>query len=135
MSEPLKAGRELDAVVAEDVFGLVRCTAGYAHGPRGYPNTTCYALPESPDQGGELRCYSTEIAAAWEVVEKCLATFPDHERQAGVDAFEHRGALLWRITLRSGTGADAETAPLAICLAALEAVRARPTEQEPHSES
>lgn len=58
----LPAVRALDALVAEKVFGLVRCT--------GCDYYECYAQPDSPNHGGELRGYSTRIEDAWEVVEK-----------------------------------------------------------------
>lgn len=66
--------REIDALVAEKVMGLVRCTAS-CHDPsrKGYQPGICHAQPDSPDRGSETSCYSTDIAAAMEVVEKMRA--------------------------------------------------------------
>jgi len=85
----LLPGRELDALVCERVFGLVRCR-GEKH-DASYPNTYCYAATDSPTEGAEARCYSTEINDAWEVVaamrEKynCLLTLEQY-LAAGVNA-------------------------------------------------
>lgn len=58
--------RELDEKIATTLFGLVPCQATL-HRSEPWP---CYAQPESPAKGGELRWYSTDIAEAWTVVEK-----------------------------------------------------------------
>jgi ABA sandwich protein len=148
------AGRELDALVAEHVMGWVPLGIG----PRGITaggegplapgwvgfwdgNWTRWTAMPEPTEEDEERAVpwspSTDIAAAWEVVEKCATLFPAHEQQAGVDRMMtrypttviDRGTVVyadavyyWRATLRQGTSADAKTAPLAICLAALKAV-------------
>jgi len=182
MSEPLKAGRELDALVAEKVMGLRvagRCCAVFVEGewsihpdsePAGW---ACYAgiepvyaradcdcaeplvrEYESPEKaalyaeidaerekrqsaaiaktGHRTYClrivpnYSTEIAAAWEVLEKIgRAT----EIRWHPKAEQHVLVMIGVYDTPGGV-AEAETVPLAICLAALEVVRARPTEQE-----
>ena len=123
MSE-LKAGRELDALVAEKVMGRVWAVA---------PMTAPIKVLIEPQfktgdwqelKGGEiasfgnLPLYSTDIAAAWEVVEKLRGD----RITVGVTAYDrdveceiHIGGLH---TVR------AETAPLAICRAALKAVDA-----------
>src|SRR5437899_3127619 len=109
----LKAGRELDALVAERVMGLVRCEALHHVIEGGY----CHALPTSRDKGGETPCYSTSIAAAWLVVEKL-------QTQACVwDLVEDKGG--WFATAHCygperHYGEWASTAPFSICLAALE---------------
>lgn len=94
--DSLPAGRELDALIHDKVMGLEWCI-------------------EHP----ELQPYSTDISAAWEVVEK----------------LNHHGFLLSFLNTRSPGNrylvefrdkgdyvAAADTAPLAICRAALKAL-------------
>lgn len=59
--------RELDKFLARRLFGLVLCTAA-AHDVT-MPREFCWADPESPDQGGELRSYSTSYEGMGEVLE------------------------------------------------------------------
>ena len=108
--ENMQAGREMDAIIAEKVFKL---------------DAACWV--EACEVEGHLIAeYSTDIAAAWEVVEK-------------LDLF-NRDLALMRTSggygiyplVRDVTGAQVldichpvakdETAPLAICRAALLAV-------------
>ena len=122
----LPAGRELDALVAEKVMGQVPCDAWR-------PFT---ALPPQwmKDKGecGHAACfpaqmgpaaYSTDIAAAWEVVEKITAP----GRLTG-GAWRHLNGkydAVFSEQLGGGVFAmsdEAPTAPLAICHAALKAV-------------
>lgn len=87
----LKPGRELDALVAEKVMG------------------------------GELRPYSTDISAAWEVVEK----YKWAEPELRYSDEQH----CWVFSLHKASGYPNEcgdTAPHAICLAALRAVGYEP---------
>ncbi len=127
----LLPGRELDALVCERVFGLVRCR-GEKH-DASYPNTYCYAATDSPTEGAEARCYSTEINDAWEVVaamrEKynCLLTLEQYLMNS--DEYEDWGATFRHRetdTEHSSTAGlfESQTAPLAICRAALLAVGA-----------
>lgn len=92
----MEAGRELDALVAEKVFGHLKPYQAY---PNGTP------------------CFSTSIAAAWEVVGKC-------ELFKTYDFHQDRRNGKWQI----GWGSDSayfsakfegDTAPHVICLAAL----------------
>lgn len=104
-----ESGRELDALVAVKVMGMV------------------FLDPENPPIHipGVIPRYSTDIAAAWEVVEKIKAT-------------SSRGYVLdfirgeWTVGSRScgdagepelydSEAGTAEEAPLAICRAALKA--------------
>lgn len=62
------AGRELDTLIAERIMGLVHCKSTYHAHDEGW-GKFCFATPDSPAWGGELRAYSTEIADAWLVVE------------------------------------------------------------------
>lgn len=123
MSE-LKAGRELDALIAEKVMGWKR-------GPkRQYIEGENWLLPDgaSPHyrEGavGGLKAiipsFSTDIAAAFEVFEKLAEQFAD----VGVHALS-RGfweAEIYDESKAEWIRASARTAPLAICLAALKAV-------------
>ena len=126
------AGRELDALVAEKVMGLSPCHFAM-RGAIGM-NTVwqCQHADQTPDFSrncfdatGELgpHRYSTAIAAAWEVVEK----FQHDGWAVEVDwCPAHEQGPCWFSEL-SKTGPDyyrdhADTAPLAICFAALEAI-------------
>lgn len=116
----MKPGRELDALIAEKVMGLKRSD----HWPvvdlredRSRP------LDRWDDDQGNivpLPAYSTSIEAAWEVVEKIASLkncwrlrLEKHPQGWSVD-FETE----WKVEL------VAETAPHAICLAALKAMGA-----------
>lgn len=116
----LKAGPELDALVAEKVMGRVSDHAVYPLMGSGEGCSVCgrTSLREVGARltGGCARPYSTKISAAWEVVEKsdildrgCLGDDDTgwYVRDCS-DRYLVTGAL---------------TAPLAICLAALKAVR------------
>jgi len=104
-------GRELDALVAEKVMGWIKRPkgAGTAHL---WISSDKQAFHES-----ELPAYSTDIAAAWQVVEKLTRRddklFFTLETPISGSAWE-----CWF----SGEWAEGETASHAICLAALKAV-------------
>lgn len=123
--DAMPAGRELDALVAEKVMGWTACDANEAyprwmHGDPGdefaeagrgrgcAPLTTAWRVPYSR--------YSTDIAAAWEVVEKVRG---DRDVWLQWDS----ETSIWGCQFFSG-GHEcfADTAPLAICRAALKAV-------------
>lgn len=119
----MKAGRELDVLVAEKVMGQT----DFAHlemkweegssrdGKDGWSGFVCPCCGDS--ELSQQMCampYSTSIADAWQVVEK--ATY----YEASWSGLHH-----WYLELGEGHGeAEAQTAPLAICLAALKAVGA-----------
>lgn len=105
--ENISAGRELDALIAEKVFGLVPCQAEVHEGAYMRP---CHANPDSPTSGGETRCYSTNISAAWEVAEKLKITVRPSGGQWWAALMHEHDPGMW---------IPADTAPLAICLAAL----------------
>ncbi len=121
----MNAGRELDKLVAENVMGHVpdptrcdRCGWKLENTPTaGCVKDNCSMRP-MPELRGP-RPYSTSIEAAWEVVETMkLAVQPVHPYagrwMAGTKDPAH-GGLYWdEVT-------EAESAPLAICLAALRA--------------
>lgn len=105
----LKPGRELDALIAEKVFGDKPI------------RTDCEVYNR---HGGWLRPYSSSIEAAWEVVEKMTAR-PGFELDCQITPAKGPGGLGWYCNFGdSRHGEYGETAPHAICLAALKAVRA-----------
>jgi hypothetical protein len=115
----------------------------------GWRPTGLRGAPETPEMSGftgkadaerwiasVCPAYSTDIAAAWEVVEKVWATLP----KTGYGTFRallHRrdpdGRWICEFApnahgdWRTHATAEADTAPLAICLAALRAVGAEVT--------
>ncbi len=128
---PLEAGRELDALVAEKVMGLdVRSThsdydptftsrevvAGHEALMRLTSGDPKYFLPH----------YSTNMEAAWPVVEKLheqghavsVATYSLY----GCSVSEYRWQCVMAMGVRQVAHEVAPTAPYAICLAALKAV-------------
>lgn len=108
------SARERDALVAQKVMGEIVTwrTATVGGVERKWPT----------EHGIMCRYYTTDIAAAWEVVERMeqlgwrfdLSTYQAFTMMTGVD-FEH-------ITSDGLAEATCETAPEAICVAALRAV-------------
>lgn len=109
--DAMVAGREMDALVAEKVMGL----------KPPWPILAFYE-PSPP-------AYSTDIAAAWEVLDKAFDVVPGME--SGFPAVLH-WRNDWRVAMLDGNCvpmkttdggklivAIASTAPLAICRAAL----------------
>lgn len=128
----MKAGRELDAVVAMEVMDY----KFVAHGPGSF-DSGHYLRPIQMADGkhteiktliGDLPAFSTDIAAAWEVVEKLGRDgWWQRLERDWVDA-----EAPWECYLMpseslnlDNASARADTAPLAICLAALRAARLR----------
>lgn len=113
-----KPGRELDALVAAKVMGLI-CGKDW-HDP-------CFD-PQFCDQ--PLHSYSTSISAAWEVVEKlrrrccCIEINSDHQYVWDVRMRIDRDGLHDRMDWDVWIKAE-ESLPYAICLAALEAVEGK----------
>ena len=115
------ASRELDALVAEKVMGFdtsqlktmpIAC-------PDGRPGCCVVHYDTFFANGSSLPPYSTSIAAAWEIVEK---------RVSEAKSTDNDFALVWEPEQNTwcaqfdGIQAFADTAPLAICRAALKAV-------------
>ena len=138
----LPAGRQLDALVAEKVMGYVWRTAGteesfgrlLVESPISLPMASMTepsngVEPLRIDAFGSVLSYSTNIAAAWLVVEKLIADgwFIDmtHEGTWRVRLTKHfpmkRGK--WQPSLEPEAVLDVSL-PLAICRAALKAVAA-----------
>lgn len=111
----LDAGRQLDALVAEKVlkFKLDYEFADIYNGP------LVPGLRDQYDEMGILPHYSTDIAAAWEVVERM--------RSGGWRLELRDWVTYWSARFNSdpdsqGRFAKEEDVPHAICLAALKAV-------------
>ena len=111
-----KSEREIDALIAEHVMeidGVVLHTNGYA----------VFRTRADDRVTGEwfaIRHYSTQMSAAWEVVEK-LESRGAHFllKKTG-----QKGTNTWCAEFEPGKSVSAETAPLAICLCALKSVNA-----------
>jgi len=108
MSE-MKAGRELDALVAEKVMGWTLSGRVWID-ERGHLQTI------EPTSFGSFEP-SSDIAAAWEVVEKMRARGLIVDLTLGAGAYCRIGGF------RPFAEERGATAPLAICLAALKAVQ------------
>ena len=137
----MKAGRELDTLVAEKVMGLqlMRWTNHPTFEPvvirgDGRCNRCGWPLFDNPEKGctaencsmrpmpdyPRIPDYSTSIAAAWEVVEK-VQLFNSLALAQQDGTWEKP----WAVIEQGEDGdmiSEAVTAPLAICLAALKAV-------------
>lgn len=125
------AGRELDVLVAEKVFkwhNIQSLAMLMDDGLMGWD--MCGNYPDSPPYEASHRIprYSTSIAAAWEVMEKLA--------KDGLVLSLERGDK-WRSAFRKNLPSYfeqmeyvvADTAPLAICLAALKAVSYEPPQE------
>ncbi len=114
--DSFKAGRELDALIGEKLFGV---SYEFVYDD--------YMIPDPDDPIAYDVCphYSTDITAAWQVLEKLLTMTENQDIH-----LEHLGSGeegYWGVSTCYEMGewkdwARAETAPLAICLAALQAV-------------
>lgn len=122
----MEAGRELDALIAEKVMGLTRHDESYVTESIGKVlrfvwRDGCGDCVYSGDMF--LPHYSTNIADAWGVVERLVSTPGPNGDHHSVRVDYSGDAVVvidenedWQVS------AIAETAPLAICLAALKAV-------------
>ena len=119
--DTLQAGPELDALVAEKVMGWA-----FADGCWNEPSGPRRAHPRSVYN--HFPYYSTDIAAAWEVIEKLpgpgIALFKTYNGgwQARTKVCNYPGSM-HVIENDCCIFSDAPTAPLAICRAALKAVQ------------
>lgn len=136
----MQASRELDALVAEKVMGYTLRFAAKAWTDADWmgsdtPTETnvmaIYApfeqFPRSGAFDKSIPHYSTDIAAAWEVVEKlyerglCVGVSTLHEWKTKCECSVYYADMAQRMV----ANADADTAPHAICLAALKALEVR----------
>ncbi len=121
-TEALKAGRELDRMVAQRVFGQELDPENMMLRPADYPWT--------------VPAYSTDIAAAWTVVEKLagyvsgrerpwwsVAVFHPKPEQVMCVVYVCPPGYLISDTEEKVANVVANTAPEAICLAALKALQ------------
>lgn len=121
----MEPGRELDALVAEKVMGWEQ-VQDPPHTYIAYNTPTGFRLPE------EIPAYSTDLNAAWKVVEAmrrrgfwCQMRTPFGTPEQKLDdgcwaGFTPHGTSGWNGKPDNWTSAP--TAPHAICLAALKAV-------------
>ena len=122
--DTLKAGRELDALVAEKVMGWKECTV--EAGITGQAALGSIGAWYWIDEGGRkmiegyVKPYSKNIAAAWEVVEKLL----ESGESVAVRQGQIPSGMIRQCCIGFREGVEAETVPLAICRAALVAVGA-----------
>ena len=131
----MKPGRELDVIVAEKAMKFSRrAYSEVGAGWRDDENSTFY-----PDYTDSLPFFSSDISAAWEVVEKVKASTFNWSSGSGFWDGNQTGHRLvvelkgdqegkWSCVLRDENWnhyvyvESADSAPHAICLAALEAV-------------
>jgi len=117
----MKAGRELDALVAEKVMGMLKYIQG---------DITIFENEEYLWRDWEVPYFSDDIAAAWQVVEKMREKYVINIE---IDC-ENTWVELWRDSTdepyKQVADEYGDTAPLAICLAALRAVGAIAAEDE-----
>ncbi len=112
----LVASRELDALVAERVMGWKKWVPAR---PESLPITSL-ATPCWEDTDGRVIAQhswnpSTEISAAWEVVEKLKQRDKDNTFFLEIEFYNNA----WNCQIGGSVEASAPTAPLAICRAAL----------------
>jgi len=139
MQPLLQAGHELDALVAERVMGWrhVKVTAGYSEVGSSEILYDHHDYWERPDLSKtHLHHFSTDIAAAWQVVEKLgswhgfkfILCLRDKLNAIEVKLEEGRWEAGWFEDSYEGPEARVvsygDTAPEAICRAALETVGA-----------
>jgi len=118
----MKPGRELDALIAERVMGWKICrnkNGGYSIFVGDEDNYTAWSSTKDIELPDVFPKYSTDISAAWEVVEKIKYKWDNNFSI-------HWNGEEWVIPqpkfpdLAISVG---DTAPHAICLAALEATK------------
>lgn len=116
--------RELDLIVAEKVMGIK--LVDWPTGREFSISSATAALVLSETNKARIPKYSTDIADAWEVVEKIKNMPPKEAEEMGaelaIDACGDSWWVGWRWHEWTDCGARADTAPHAICLAALRSV-------------
>ena len=105
----MDAGPELDALIAEKVMGI---------DPQSFKDEIVYRESVGFERG-QLPAFSTDMTAAWRIVEKFHFSYD-------VEIFSTGDWVSVKIDcstpMHDAVTAWADTAPLAICLAALKAV-------------
>lgn len=121
-SETMDAGRELDAIVAERVMGSVPCRSDLHRNGEMLP---CHAHPDWPTKGAETPLYSTDVAAAWQVVEhmrewEFVLSREEHEPgTVTYRAIVYQRSRKFADSWRGRENETADSPSLAICRAAL----------------
>ncbi len=122
----MKAGRELDALVAEKVFGINVVKSehknGYAYYTDGEPDWDWIRFEGSSLQNA-IPMYSTDISDAWKVIEKLSFTVElttNNPYGPTTDETE------WLVTFHAEFEAHGCSAAHAICLAALKTINCGP---------
>lgn len=109
----MEAGAEMDALVATKVMGWIQASTQSSVWLTWYPPGEHSKARLSPPP------FSTDIAAAWEVVKRIIGTTKRCPQVRWIsEAMSHE----WHCDMEWGAEAYAPTAPLAICRAALIAV-------------
>jgi hypothetical protein len=116
----MNPGRELDALIAEKVMGIKMPAIPI----NGATYQEWAAISKASHEAVSPPCYSTEIAAAWQVVEKIKDMVKGTDGTFKIQWCEPVWICYWdHEDFLSNPGyAQADTAPHAICLAALKAV-------------
>lgn len=119
-------GRELDRLIALEVFGLVQCTNPKAHPSENhYYDRFCVADADSPNDGGELHMYSEMYADMGDVLQRMQALeFSVSMQNPPLAPGDWFVSVHHRPTGKVSS-ASARTLPHAVSLAALAAVRSR----------
>lgn len=102
--DEIRAGPKLDALIAGELMGWRNATGAWIGG----------IIPWATDSGFRRKvefCPSTDISDAWEVVDRLRGAFSFELRRRADGGF-----CCW---FGEGMSAEADTAPLAICRAAL----------------
>lgn len=113
----MKPGRELDALVAEKVMGW-KFLGGALLSPKNQETPTEYDWQKPTSK---VPFYSTDIAAAWEVAMK-LGNVIIHTYWVGEPKFVEASIVGSDAVYKTAAG---DSAPHAICLAALKVVGAK----------
>ena len=117
----MNPGRELDALIAEKVMGLknIRYIKDWSFLEPDLASDLTEDHVNAKARGADavvVPFYSTDIGAAWEVVDKFK------EYQLLKIYYPSQEQTLYVVSFKRGCERSAETAPHAICLAALKAV-------------
>lgn len=110
-------GREMDALVAENVFGWRECRVNGNHWAYGKPPD--FDHPDDPRV--RIEDYSTDLSAVWEVVAE-LSEKRGYGFSLGRAGIRYEPDRMWNVRVGTDEWVEANTAPEAICKAALLAV-------------
>lgn len=118
----------MDVAIAERVMGLVPCTA-YFH-TLNADHEFCHAQPDSADQGGETKCYSSEIAAAMEVEDRIAELGLINGYIVALWTNRDRSVNFWTRTNMESFWAAIHATPEQRCRAALATVENKTTHEQ-----